>query len=101
MCDIIFDTMAQAAIEFKSKYGKAPTIFIDGADILAKYQKDLFIHLIHRTKVLSNTTILNIVFVSSEGSILPVVQELSAVGRCSKLFEVTDIEDNLAIDFTR
>ena len=98
-CDVIFDTMTQAARQFKSIYGKAPTLFIDGADMLAKYQKDLFINLINRAKVLANDDIMNVVFVSSEGSILPVVQSLSAVGRCSKLFEIMDIQDDLAVNF--
>jgi len=40
-----------------------------------------------------------ILFVSSEGSILPVLQKLSGVNRCARIFEVMDISDQTAIDY--
>ena len=55
--------------------------------------------LVYEAKVLANAEILTVVFVSSEGSILPVVQRLSEVSRSSKVLEVADIEDNDAVNF--
>ena len=44
--DIIFKVLKETATKYK-KHGKIPTLFIDGADILAKYQEELFKHTVH------------------------------------------------------
>ena len=95
----IFKVLEKAARRYKHNHGKIPTLFIDGADILAKRKEDLFVQLVYEAKVLANAEILTIVFVSSEGSILPVVQRLSEVSRSSKVLEVGDIEDKDAVNF--
>ena len=97
--DIIFQTLQANANKFKSKFGKIPTLFIDGIDELAKHKEGLFVHLVTHAKRLANAGILSIVLVSSEGSILPIIQRLSGVSRCSKIFEVTDITDEEAIGY--
>lgn len=91
--------MKETATKYKSKYGKIPTLFIDGADVLAKYQEDLFKHVIHHAKVFANVEFLTIVFVSSKGSILPVVQNLLEISRSTKLFELTNIQDDEAVNY--
>ena len=48
---------------------------------------------------MANAGVLSVVLVSSEGSILSIVQALSGVSRCSKIFEVTDIRDETAREF--
>lgn len=74
-------------------------LFIDSADLLAKHEKDLFVHLVAHAKRAANAGFLTVVFVSSEGSILPIVQKLSGVSRCSKIYEITDICDKTAVDY--
>lgn len=71
-----------------------PTLFIDSSDIMAKHEKELFTILLQQAKDLANAEILTIVFVSSQGSILPVVQKSSAFSRSAKLFKVTDIDED-------
>ena len=95
----IFKVLEKAARQYKRNHGKIPTLFIDSADVLAKRKEDLFVQLVYEAKVLANAEILTVVFVSSEGSILPVVQRLSEVSRSSKVLEVADIEDSDAVNF--
>ena len=94
----IIDTLASAAEKFKSKYGTTPTMFIDGADVLAKFEENVFLHLLQHAKELANEEVLTIVFVSSEGSILPLIQKSSTFSRSVKMFEVADINDHEATD---
>ena len=96
--NMIFKTLKKASIKFQSTKGKVPTLFIDGSDVLAKFEKDLFIHVLQHAKELANDELLTIAFVSSEGSILPVVQKSSTLSRCVKMLEVTDIPDDVATD---
>jgi len=97
--DSIFEVLERAASKFKSAYGKMPTLFVDSADMLAKHEKGLFIHLVAHAKRMANAGILRVVFVSSEGSILPIVQKLSGISRCSKIFEITDVSDEAAVNY--
>ena len=97
--DSILEVLGRAAKMFKSVHGKMPTLFIDGADILAKHEGHTFTHLVGHAKRLANAGILKIVFVSSEGSILLVIQKLSGISRCSKIFEVTDVSNEAAVDY--
>jgi len=97
--DFIIETLKPAALKFHAKYGTTPTMFIDGADLLAKYNKELFIELLIQAKALANEGMLTIVLVSSEGSVIPIVQKLSGVSRCNKFFEITDVKDEDAVDY--
>ena len=97
--DTIFQVLKRAASKFQMTHGQIPTLFIDGADLLAKYGKELFGHLVAHAKAVANANILTVVFVSSEGSILPIVSSLSGISRCSKVFEIIDISDKTAIEF--
>ena len=97
--DTIFETLESAAIKFVSVKDGTPTLFIDGADLLAKHEEVLLQRLISHAKRLANASVLCIVFVSSEGSILPLVQEMSVASRCAKIFEVTDIDDKRATEY--
>ena len=63
--------------KFKPTYGKTLTLFIDGADLLAMQDKNLFIYILAQAKVLANKRILTIVFVNSKGSVVPLIQASS------------------------
>lgn len=52
-----------------------------------------------QAKVLANDCELVIVFVSSERSVVPVIQEMSGVNRCNKFFEVNDVDDEKAMKY--
>ena len=68
-------------------------------DILAKWNSDLFKQLVYVAKVLVNEDILTVIFVSSEGLILPLVQKMSEVSRCLKIIDVGNISDETAINY--
>ena len=92
--DSILEVFEGAASKFKSAHGK---LFVDSADMLAKHEKALFIHLVAHAKCVANVGILRVVFVSSERLILPIVQKLSGISRCSKIFEITEVSDEVAV----
>ena len=52
-----------------------------------------------QAKILANEGVLTIVFVSSEGSVVPVIQQTSGVSRCNRFFKVEDVDDNEAIKY--
>ena len=97
----IFGTLETAANKYKSEHGRTPTLFLDGMDILAKWNAYLFKQLVYEAKVLANADILTVVFVSSEGLILPLVQKMSEVSRCSRIIDVGDISDEKAINYLK
>ena len=97
--DLIFKNLTRAAERFKDQHkGKVPTLFIDGSDVICKFERDLFHHLLQQAKELANAELLTIVFVSSEGSIIPMIQHSSTSSRSVKIFEVMDISDSCAIN---
>ena len=95
----IFGELAKAAQKYRSKHGKMATLFLDGADILAKKDTALFSQIVLEAKFLANAQILTVVLVSSEGSVIPLIENMSEKSRCSKIIEVGDISDEQAIDF--
>ena len=95
----VISTIQKSAKVFKKAYGYAPTLFIDGADLLAKNDEKFTRHLISHAKILSNEKILRIVLISSEGSVIPLLGDSSHMNRSAKLMEVGDISDEEAIKF--
>lgn len=72
----VIGVLTKAATKYISKYGKAPVLFIDGIDILAKREEELCKTLITQAKILANGSKIKIVLISSEGTILPLMKEL-------------------------
>ena len=97
--DTIVGVLRQAANGYQITTGRTPTLFLDGADLLAKNEKDLFSHILMQAKILANKGVLTIVFVSSKGSVVPVIQQTSGVSRCNRFSEVEDVDDNEAIKY--
>ena len=95
----VISTIQKSAKVFKKAYGYAPTLFIDGADLLAKNDEKIMKHLISHAKILSNEKILRIVLISSEGSVVPLLGDSSHMNRSAKLMEVGDISDKEAMKF--
>ena len=65
-------------------------LVIDGVDVLAKHNEELCCQLITNAKILPNRKTINIVLVSSEGSVVPLLKKLSATNR-SVLCEIGGI----------
>ena len=92
---VVFDAVEKEASRYKRKYGQIPTLFIDGVDLLAKDDKKLCCRLITLAKILANNKKLKVVLVSSEGTIMPLLEMLSAANR-ALVYEVEDIDDEKA-----
>ena len=95
----VLSTIQKSAITFEEKHGYVPTLFIDGADLLAKNNENFTKHLISHAKILSNENILRIVLISSEGSVIPLLGDFSHMNRSTKLMEIGDISDEDAKKF--
>ena len=65
----------------KKHTGYIPTLVLDAVDTLAKTNNMLFEHLVRTCKRVVNDGILNVVMVSSEGRVVPLVKRLSEKSR--------------------
>lgn len=76
-------------IRYSEKHGKVPALFIDGADMLAKYEPQLFNRLMVHAKSIVTNNIMTNVFVRSEGSVMPLLTKNHVI----QILEVLDISD--------
>ena len=97
--DYIFNLLTKASIQYKEQHQQMPVLFIDGCDTLAKSSPKIFDRLVHLAKVLINDKTLRIVFVSSDGKIIPLIQKSSALNRCAPMQEIGDIKEEQAVKF--
>ena len=98
---MLLNTLEEACIKYVEEHGVVPVLFIDGTDLIAKHNERLFSSLITHAKVMANMNTLCIVFVSSEGSIMPLLKSASGVNRATKIVEVDDIPDENAIEYLK
>ena len=92
----MLDILNQRAAKFEKKHGRKPCLFIDGADMIAKHQPDVFSKLVDVAKQHGSNWSLNVIFVSSKGNIISqLVDTLSPAGK----LEILDISDQEAIKF--
>ena len=96
---LVMDTLRVAAVKYKEQTGRVPVLFLDRADILAKRDEAVFAELLVCAKVLANDNTLSIVFVSSDGSVLPLMKDSSENNRSNKIEEVLDISDEKALNY--
>jgi len=74
------------------KYGKVPVVFIDGIDLLVNRNSVLCEVLITLAKVLTNAETPKLVLVSSEGTIMPFLERMSATNRVL-ICEINDVDE--------
>jgi len=98
---LICGYLEKAASKYKLIHGKVPVIFIDAADVIAKKDEELFRDLVHFAKVNANDENLIVVFVSSDATILPIVQSMPACANRSTFFSVGDLTDEGAIQYLK
>ena len=94
----VFEILKNASIKYKKNMGRIPVLVIDGIDVLAKHNEELCCQLITTAKILANRKMINIILVSSEGSVILLLNKLSAINR-SVICEVADIGDDKAREF--
>ena len=95
----VLNKIAAQALIFKKKYGYSPCLVLDGVDLIAKEDPNIFVYLIDRAKYLSNSKVMHIVLVSSEGSVLPHLNSTSSKTRIMYVDEIMDISENQAKAF--
>ena len=81
---------------FKKKFERIPTFVIDGVDLIAKKDSHMFIDLVDRAKHLANSCTLQVVFVSSEGHVLPLLDKTFSTTRKAPMIEILDITNGEA-----
>ena len=93
--------LKKAAILFKVKHGKAPTLVLDAMDLVAKRDSTFFCEVQDFAKACADGGIMRVVFVFSDGDALPLLLSSSAGSRCDKdqVYEVGDVCDADAIKF--
>ena len=83
---------------FREKHGFMPTFFIDGIDLVAKSDKNVFRKIVNEAKRLANAGSLRIVLVSSEGTIMPLLHNNSSYSR-AKTIEILDIDKEKTVQY--
>jgi len=69
-----------------------PVLFVDGCDVLATHHISVMENLIQAVKVFADDHVLTIVFVSSYGSILPILKRNSSCTARAIIFVILAIK---------
>ena len=95
---LLISKIMEVAAAYKLKHGRPAVLVIDDADIIAKENPAFLTLLQTAAKNGADTGTLRIVFVSSEGHALPLLQAHSHWSR-GRVHEVGDIEDEEAVKY--
>ena len=96
--NVVIDVLDDVSTRYIWEHKKIPVLFIDGIDVLAKYDEELCSQLVILCKVLANNDKLRVVLVSSEGTVIPLLAKLSATNR-GFIYEVGDVRDDDAFRY--
>ena len=91
--------LLKAAKAYKTKHGRPAVLVLDAADFIAKADPPLFMKLLEFAKAASDAGTLRVVFGSSEGHVLPLLEKVSARSRALKPYEIGDLSDADAVKF--
>ena len=67
--------------------------------MVAKEYPSAFVRLVDRAKYLSNQQSLHIIFVSNEGSVMPLISSTSSKSRAADVLEIVDVSDEDAVKY--
>lgn len=95
--DMILSVLEKMCVKYKMQNGTVPVLFLDGMDLVAiKHDPILCKHIVTHAKL--NMKVLKIVIISSDGTIMPLLGDLSAMNR-AVIYEVGDITDVEAMNY--
>ena len=94
----VLQEITKHANQFKSKHGRMPALVIDGIDLVATKDETAFLDLVDRAKFFANSGIIKLVFVSSEGSVVPLLGKTSSTSRLAHVLEILDIPNKEAVN---
>ena len=86
----VFSVIEEGGLLYKKKEKKVPVLIIDGADIIAKNDMELFFGLLEWAKKCANEDTVLVVMGSSDGHVLRTVDKHSCKSRAAPLVEVED-----------
>ena len=95
----VLDNLAGQCGKYKKKHKCTPCLVIDGVDLVAKSNPEVFVHLVNRAKYMGNEGLLRVIFVSSEGSVVPLITSTSSRSRAAPVVEVADLPEETAKEF--
>ena len=94
------DPLVEAALKFQAKHERPMVLVIDSADVLAKKDPAFLEYLQDFAKNCADMGCLRIVFISSDGSALPLLMSRSAWSRAKEpAFEIGEISTKDAIHY--
>ena len=97
---ILMQPLTDAAAKFKANNGRPMVLVIDSADRIAKKNPDFLGELQDFAKDCADDGNLRIVFISSDGSALPLMMARSSWSRAEKPpFEIGEIPDDQAVEY--
>ena len=96
---VVQDALEEVAAQYLTKHGRPVTLVIDAADLIAKHDDKFFLRLQDFAKKCADNKSMTVAFVSSEGTVLPLLTESSAFSRAHAPFEVGDIPDADAVEY--
>jgi hypothetical protein len=88
-----------AATRFYAKHARPAVLVIDAADFVAKTDPHFLLDLQNFAKVGADMGTLRVVFVSSEGAVLPLMRASSSWSRALLPYEVRDVDDAQAVGY--
>ena len=91
--------VTEAAAKFKAKHGRPAILVIDDADHLARQYPDLLRKFQDYVKDCVDAKTLRVVFISSDGSTLSLMEARSSWSRAAYPFEVGEISDDKAVEY--
>ena len=95
----LLQPLIDAAATFKAKNGRPMVLVIDSTDLLAK-QCPAFLGILQDfAKNCADDGHLRIVFISSDGSALPLMMARSSWSRADDPYEIGEISDDLAVEY--
>lgn len=97
----VLNNLAKQGKKYREESGRPPCLVIDGVDLVAKSCPQMFVHLVDRAKYMANAGLLRIIFVSSEGSVMPLIGCTSSRSRAAPVIEVADLPEKRAKEFLR
>ena len=90
----VLKELERRAIVYNEKNHRIACLFIDGVDFLAKEQPQDFLELVDLAKTFARNGYLRIVLVSSEGSVIPLLDNTTSKTRMGEVVEILDIACN-------
>ena len=94
---LIIPVIAEGCRAYKSKHGHVPTLFIDGADILANQNSGVFKSLVEWAKKCANDNTVQIVLISSDSHVVRALDQQSFKCRLGNLIEIEDVREDEAM----